>query len=123
MPEILFGEVSELADEHDVGFANSNVNVEQLLNTFLKSRRQGTSPNTILYYKRCFTPSLTFYDLKSRSISEFISNLDCNPGENIWYMKPGGIQNILLEPAKTTGLPCNPHRFQKYKKGFKTILG
>jgi len=34
-------------------------------------------------------------------------------GENIWHMKPRGIQNMLLELAKKTGLPCNPHTFRR----------
>ena len=34
-------------------------------------------------------------------------------GENIWHMKPRGVQNMLLELAKKTGLPCNPHTFRR----------
>lgn len=34
-------------------------------------------------------------------------------GENIWHMKPRGIQNMLLELVKKTGLPCNPHTFRR----------
>jgi integrase/recombinase XerD len=34
-------------------------------------------------------------------------------GENIWHMKRRGIQNMLLELAKKTGLPCNPHTFRR----------
>jgi site-specific recombinase XerD len=33
-------------------------------------------------------------------------------GENIWHMKRRGIQNMLLELAKKTGLPCHPHTFR-----------
>jgi len=226
-----------LADEHDLGFANPNVNVKQLLNDFLKSRPQGLSKHTILYYKRCLTPLLAYYKLTPQSINEFITDLNCNPGgklayyrairafcnwlvkydylkrsplnkvdppkpakpilpsltieqvnylinfvdntrdkaimslfadsgmrlselasikvgdidwtnctitiwgkgkkqrkapftdrttkllrgfisqngtgENIWHMKPRGIQNMLLELAKRTGLPCNPHTFRR----------
>jgi len=229
--------VSELADEHDLGFANPNVSVKQLLNDFLKSRRQGLSKHTVLYYQRCLTPLLANYRLTPQSINEFISDLGCNPGgklayyrairafcnwlvrneylkrspltrvdppkpskpilpsltvgqvsylieqvdslthkaiislfadsgmrlnelanikvsdidwtnctitiwgkgkkqrkapftdrsvrllrelisqngtgENIWNMKPRGIQNMLLELAKRTGLPCNPHTFRR----------
>jgi integrase len=233
--------VSELADEHDLGFANPNVNVKQLLNNFLKSRRQGLSKHTILYYQRCLTPLLAFYKLTPQSISEFIADLNCNPGgklayyrairafcnwlvrheylkqsplrkvpsltteqvtylinyvstvrdkaiislfadsgmrlgelarinsndidwdnqtitiwgkgnkqrkapftdrstkfikqvlsengtsDTIWYMRPRGIQNMLLELAKETGLPCNPHSFRRgfacnlHRKGLSTL--
>ena len=34
-------------------------------------------------------------------------------GDNIWHMKPRGVQNMLLELAKKTGLPCNPHTFRR----------
>jgi len=34
-------------------------------------------------------------------------------GDNIWQMKRRGIQNMLLELAKKTGLPCNPHTFRR----------
>lgn len=33
--------------------------------------------------------------------------------KNIWCMKRRGIQNMLLELAKKTGLPCNPHIFRR----------
>jgi integrase/recombinase XerC len=48
-------------------------------------------------------------------------------GENIWHMKPRGIQNMLLELAKTTGIPCNPHSFRRgfacnlHRKGLSTL--
>lgn len=46
--------------------------------------------------------------------------------ENIWGMKKRGIQNMLLELAKKTGQPCNPHTFRRgfacslHRKGFLT---
>jgi len=48
-------------------------------------------------------------------------------GENIWSMKRRGIQNMLLELAKKTGLPCNPHTFRRsfacnlHRKGLSTL--
>ncbi|MFC1979423.1 tyrosine-type recombinase/integrase [Chloroflexota bacterium] len=48
-------------------------------------------------------------------------------GENIWHMKPRGIQNMLLELAKETGFPCNPHSFRRgfacnlHRKGLSTL--
>jgi site-specific recombinase XerD len=34
-------------------------------------------------------------------------------GKNVWHMEPRGIQNMLLELAKKTGLPCNPDTFRR----------
>jgi integrase len=48
-------------------------------------------------------------------------------GENVWNMKPRGIQNMLLELAKETGIPCNPHSFRRgfacnlHRKGLSTL--
>jgi integrase len=48
-------------------------------------------------------------------------------GENIWHMKPRGVQNMLLELAKETGLPCNPHSFRRgfacslHRRGLSTL--
>lgn len=48
-------------------------------------------------------------------------------GGNIWHMKPRGIQNMLLELAKKTNLPCNPHAFRRgfacnlHRKGLSTL--
>ncbi len=48
-------------------------------------------------------------------------------GENIWNMEHRGIQNILLELKKSTGVPCNPHAFKRgfacnlHKKGLSTL--
>ena len=225
-----------MADEHDLGLADLRTNGKQLLATFIKSRRQGIAPNTVLYYRRCLTPFITAYPITSQGITGFLSSLTCgngkfsyyrairayvnwlvkydyirdNPikrvdpprlkkqilpslskeqvnylkntvptlrdktiislfadsgmrltelariratdidwenhtvtiwgkgskqrrapfteqtaqllkqlisqdgtGENIWHMKPRGVQNMLLELAKKTGLPCNPHTFRR----------
>jgi len=34
-------------------------------------------------------------------------------GDNIWHMKRRGIQHMLLELARKSGLPCNPHTFRR----------
>ncbi|MFC1986088.1 tyrosine recombinase XerC [Chloroflexota bacterium] len=243
--------MSELADEHDLGLPNSSSNVKQLLTKFLKSRRQGISPHTILFYKRCLTRLIASYQLTPDGIITFLANLDCNGGgkfayyrairafcnwlvrndyikdnplkkvdppkcskpmlpsltaeqvnylidyvnnlrdktiislfadsgmrltelanikpydidwdnhtitiwgkgnkqrkapftektaillrelisqngvgDNIWHLKPRGVQNMLLELAKRTGLPCNPHSFRRgfacnlHRKGLSTL--
>jgi integrase/recombinase XerD len=52
-----------------------------------------------------------FTEKTARLLRELISQN--GTGENIWRMKPKGIQNMLLELAKRTGLPCNPHTFRR----------
>ena len=47
--------------------------------------------------------------------------------DNIWGMKRRGIQNMLLELAKRTGIPCNPHSFRRgfacnlHRRGLSTL--
>jgi len=54
---------------------------------------------------------VAFTERSARLLKELISQN--GTGENIWHMKPRGIQNMLLELAKRTGLPCNPHTFRR----------
>ena len=54
---------------------------------------------------------VAFTERSARLLKELISQN--GTGENIWHMKPRGIQNMLLELAKITGLPCNPHNFRR----------
>ena len=48
-------------------------------------------------------------------------------GDNIWNMKPRGVQNMLLELAKRSSIPCNPHSFRRgfacnlHRKGLSTL--
>jgi integrase len=52
-----------------------------------------------------------FTDRTAKLLRELISQN--GTGENIWHMKPRGIQNMLLQLAKRTRLPCNPHTFRR----------
>ena len=62
----------ELADRHDLGLTKAKVNVKQLLNEFIASRRQGLSPHTIAYYRQCLTPLVLWHELTPQSITEFL---------------------------------------------------
>ena len=77
----------ELADRHDLGTTKAKVNVKQLLNEFIASRRQGLSPNTIAYYRQCLTPSLLWHELTPQSITEFLAGLPCNAGGKLAYYR------------------------------------
>ncbi len=71
---MLYGEVSELADEHDLGLGNANSNVKQLLSQFLKSRRHGIAPHTIAFYRQCITPLIENYAFTPDGINRFLAN-------------------------------------------------
>jgi len=81
------GEVSELSGEYDLGLLNANSNGKQFLNQFLKSRRQGISPHTITYYRRCITPLVENYELSPEGINRFLAKLKCNAGGKLAYFR------------------------------------
>jgi site-specific recombinase XerD len=56
-----------------------------MLSEFLRSRRQGTSPRTIEFYKACLKPFIDHYDLTSSDINTFLSRLTCRNGRNAYY--------------------------------------
>jgi integrase len=89
-PDFEHGEVSELADEHDLGLPNQShilsksPNIKQLLAKFLESRRQGISPNTIIFYRQCLTPLLD-YPLTAEGINLFLNSLTCGNGKFSYF--------------------------------------
>jgi site-specific recombinase XerD len=86
-PELAYGGVLELADEHDLGLLKANTNGKQILQEFLNSRRQGLSPRTIRFYKQCLQPFLVRHRVTSTDIADFISNLTCNTGGKLAYYR------------------------------------
>ena len=94
-PDFQRGEVSELADEHDLGLPKHVQDVKQkqvletesykqLLVNFIESRRQGLSPNTITFYRQCITPLLN-YPLTAEGINLFLKSLTCGNGKFAYY--------------------------------------
>ena len=84
---VVLGEVLELANRHDLGLTKAKVNVRQLLNEFIASRRQGLSPHTIAYYRQYLTPLLLLHELTPQSITEFLAGLPCNAGGKLAYYR------------------------------------
>ena len=82
--------MSELADEHDLGLPKQSrslskpPNIKQLLEKFIKSRRQGISPNTIIFYRQCLVPFLN-YPLTTDGINLFLNSLSCGNGKFAYY--------------------------------------
>jgi site-specific recombinase XerC len=102
------GEVPELADGHDLGLGNANSGVKQLLNEFLKSRRQGISPHTISYYKQCITPLIQKYELTPEGINAFLSSLKCSCGGKLAYYRAlRAFCNWLVRNDYLTRSPLN----------------
>ena len=76
-----------MADEHDLGCQNANLNGKQFLYKFLKSRRQGISPHTIAYYRLCIGRLIENHALTADSINKFLTNLNCNDGGKLSYYR------------------------------------
>jgi transcriptional regulator with XRE-family HTH domain len=56
-----------------------------LLEDFIKSRRQGISPQSIRFYRICLKPFLSNYPLTSQGINAFLSNLKCGNAKHAYY--------------------------------------
>jgi len=56
-----------------------------LLALFIASRRQGTSQQTIRFYKICLKPFLGKYPLTSQGINAFLSSLKCGNAKHAYY--------------------------------------
>jgi site-specific recombinase XerD len=56
-----------------------------LLSVFLDSRRQGTSPRTLEFYRALLIPFVNSCTLISTDINLFLSNLNCHNGKNAYY--------------------------------------
>jgi len=52
-----------------------------------------------------------FTEKSARLLRELISQN--GTGENIWHMKPRGIEKMLERMEQTTGLKCNAHTFRR----------
>ena len=81
----LRGEVSELADEHDLGLPIGT----ELISKFLDSRRQGTSPHTVVFYRRCLRKFFeSGHAFTCQDINRFLANLhQCNSGGKHAYFR------------------------------------
>ncbi len=76
-----------MADEHDLGLLGHASNGKHFLKKFLNSRRQGISPHTISFYKRCISRLIKSTDLNPQGINSFLSSLPCNAAGNLAYYR------------------------------------
>ncbi len=56
-----------------------------LLTKFLKSRRQGISPDTLEFYEFCLKPFVKSYDLTPEGINRFLANLKCGNAKHAYF--------------------------------------
>ena len=65
-----------------------------ILEAFLKSRRQGISNNTVLFYQRCLAKAIGL-DLTPTAINWFLSTLSCKNGKFAYYRAIRALCNWL----------------------------
>jgi integrase len=65
-----------------------------IVEAFLKSRRQGISKNTVLFYQRCLTKAIGI-DLTPTAINWFLSTLSCKNGKFAYYRAIRALCNWL----------------------------
>ncbi len=80
-----------------------------ILEDFLKSRRQGISNNTVLFYQRCLTKAIGI-DLTPAAINWFLSTLNCRNGRFAYYRAIRALCNWLegeghLNPIRRVHAP------------------
>jgi integrase/recombinase XerD len=83
-----------------------------LFEEFIKSRRQGISPQSIRFYKICLKPFLEKYPLTSQGINAFLSNLKCGNAKHAYYRAIRALCNwaakegyIMVNPIKNVDVP------------------
>ncbi len=108
-----------MADRHDLGLSDSSVNGKQLLNNFLKSRRQGISPRTTLYYRSCLSPFIAAYPITAQGINAFLTSLKCGNGKFAYYRAIRAFCNWLV---RNDYLKDNPLRKVDPPKPSKRIM-
>ncbi|MFC2051894.1 tyrosine recombinase XerC [Chloroflexota bacterium] len=121
----LIGYVDSLRDKTIISlFADSGMRLSELAN--INSYDIDWSNYTItIWGKGNKQRKAPFTERTAKLLRELI--YQNGTGENIWNMKPRGIQNMLLELAKETGIPCNPHSFRRgfacnlHRKGLSTL--
>ncbi|HEY31531.1 MAG TPA: tyrosine-type recombinase/integrase [Dehalococcoidia bacterium] len=61
------------------------VDADFLFEEFIKSRRQGISPQSIRFYRICLKPFLRDYPITSQGINAFLSSRKCTNGKHAYY--------------------------------------
>lgn len=67
--------------------APTNGQLQKWLIAFIDGRRQGLSPNTILFYNTCLKPFVGKYEFTPEGINRFLSDLTCSTGAKFCYFR------------------------------------
>ena len=123
--DYLINYVDSLRDRAIISlFADSGMRLSELANIKVCDIDWGNYTVTI-WGKGNKQRKAPFTERSAKLLRQLIS--EDGTGENVWNMKPRGIQNMLLELVKKTGLPCNPHTFRRtfacnlHRKGLSTL--
>lgn len=108
---LLIEAVDSLRDKTIISlFADSGMRLTELTN--IKACDIDWTNNTITIWGKGNKQRKAPFTVKTAGLLRTIVAQN-GTGENIWHMKRRGIQNMLLELAKRTNLPCNPHTFRR----------
>ena len=108
---------AELATDDTTGKVNQKLTTDTL-EDFLKSRRQGISSNTVLFYQRCLAKAIGI-DLTSTGINWFLSTSSCKNGRFAYYRAIRALCNWLHRQGY---LEDNPIRLVDSQSIAKKIL-
>jgi site-specific recombinase XerC len=89
-----------------------------MLEDFLKSRRQGLSHNTLLFYQRCIGKAIGI-ELTSDGIDRFLASLSCGNGKFSYFRAIRALCNWMV---KNDILPDNPIKRIDTPKPSRQIL-
>ena len=83
--------------------ASTSANI--LFNEFIRSRRQGISPQSIRFYRICLIPFLHHYPLTSQGINAFLSSRKCTNGKHAYYRAIRAFCNWMVKENYMTPNP------------------
>ena len=87
-----------------------------LFNDFIKSRRQGISPQSIRFYRICLLPFLNYYPITSQGINAFLSSRKCTNGKHAYYRAIRAFCNWMVKENQMTKNPLATVDVPKIKK-------
>jgi len=94
--------------------ASTNTNL--LFDGFIRSRRQGISPQSIRFYRICLLPFINHYPLTSQGINDFLSSRKCSNGKHAYYRAIRAFCNWAVKENHVTNNPMAKVDVPKIKK-------
>ncbi|MDD5127547.1 MAG: hypothetical protein PHR43_05590 [Dehalococcoidales bacterium] len=83
---------------------------------FIKSRRQGISPQSIRFYKTCLLPFLRAYPLTNQGINAFLASRKCVNGKHAYYRAIRALCNWAVKDGQLTENPLVKVNVPQVKK-------